>query len=115
MLLAQPERRTAGGEDLQRWARGQKVAELRGRIEDMLAVVEHEENLTWAQGGDDSGNVSSVAPHTDGEGDGGKDEVGVTERGEVDEHHPIGEGRRHVPGDRQSEASLADPAGASQR
>ncbi len=67
----------------------EQLGEHRRRIEHLLEVVEHEQRPPAAQRGDQRLERSASRPLDQAErvGDRGRDEVGVADRGEVDEHH----------------------------
>jgi hypothetical protein len=82
----------------------------------VLEVVEHEEQAPIAKS-DHQAIVQRLyadVAQPEAPRDGGQDEVGVADRGEVDEDDPIGEVGRDLGGNGDRQPRLADAAGAGQ-
>ena len=92
-LFGDVERRAAGDEERQAGCTREQLGEHRRRVEQLLEVVEHEQRPPAAQGGDQRFERSAFRPLDQAEraGDRGRDEVGVADRSELDEHHATGE------------------------
>ena len=92
-LFGDVERRAAGDEERQAGCTREQLGEHRRRVEHLLEVVEHEQRPPAAQRGDQRLERSAFRPLDQAEraGDRGRDEVGVADRSELDEHHATGE------------------------
>ena len=88
-LCGDVERRAAGDEQRQAGCIREQPAEHRRCVEQVLEVVEHDERPPAAQRGDEDFQGSAVGPLDQAEraDDRRRDEVGVADWGEVDEHH----------------------------
>ena len=117
VLAGEPQGGPAGRQDRQARAPDQQVRGHRGRIEQVLEVVEDEQELAIAQQGSqtvDRGPPAAV-DHPEDAGDGWSDEVGLADGREGDEDGAIGEVVAQVGGHPEGEGGLADAAGPGQR
>ena len=113
-----PQRLPAGREqDDVRAAAQQRVGELGARVDEMLAVVQQHQQAALADRLDERGEQrpARLAVHAEHAGDGDGDEIGIVQRGEIREPHPV-PGPVQQPGrGLQAEPGLARAARAGQR
>ena len=111
--------RAAGDEDRQPRRGGEELGDESGGGRHLLEVVEHQQHVAIPNRLAQPLDVVSRAHVDDADrtGDGGRDEIRIVHRRQVDEPHAIGETRSVVqlPGDLDGESGLADPAGTEQR
>jgi hypothetical protein len=96
---------------------GEHVADECGAVEDLLEVVEHEEHRSVGEvGGEVLGRVDSGLGGGDAERleHFRRDEVGVGDRGELDEVDPVGVGVGDLGGEVERQPGLAHAAGAGE-
>ena len=117
VLAANAQRRAAGGQDLKRRTGIEEGRGGRGHGRDeVLAVVEEEQELLAAEGGDEPVDEWPLAGlrHLEGAGNRGQHQGWIAQRGQIDEDDAVGERARHLVRDRQRQARLADAAGTGQ-
>ncbi len=112
------ERFAAGGQDAQpRASHQQSVDDLGDRVEDVLAVVEHDEALPIHEcsGQLFERRLIRVDVYETGRGDLGCEVDATVDGGQIDEKGPTGAGRLLAAGDLDGQAGLADATRAGQR
>lgn len=115
LLARDAERLPAGGEDPQAGKGAQQpVCEHGAILEEVLAVVEHDEHPPIRQVLDEhiDRRLGRGDPDAVGVGERLTDQRGLVHIGELDEAHPAGEGPPYVEGDPEGEAGLPHPSHA---
>ena len=99
-----------------RGAAARSAPDLRCRLQHMLDVVEHQQQLPLAERLSQPRTRRIVAPVGEAErrGDGREDHGGIAQRRQVHEGHAVGEGGRHPFGRRDGQPGLAHAAGAAE-
>ena len=116
-LAGDAERLAAGGQHVHVRAPPQhQLDELTGGVEDVLAVVEHQQEVLRREQLGDGVGEGSVGPllHVEGVGDGGGDRALVAHRGQLDETDTVRVGGRDRGGQPMGQAGLAHPSGPEQ-
>ena len=116
LLTPHPERLPAGHDDHEPRCRAQEVAHERGPIQDLLEVVEHEQEAQVGQVRLERhpDRPSRVLAHPESAGDSPRDQLGIVDRGQVDEESAAGEPWPQDLGDAQAQARLAGATGSEQ-
>ena len=118
LFVGRPQTLTAGRQNPHRRRHGEdRLDHLGGGIEDVLAVVEHQQSRSALQSGRHTsrhGHPLLLGDSEDG-GHGFGHRSRVADRGELDHPHPVGEIGGQPSGDLQGEPRLAHPTRAGQR
>ncbi|MGY4282488.1 hypothetical protein ACVWXO_001708 [Bradyrhizobium sp. LM2.7] len=107
----------AGGQDMN-LRRGPKYlcSQRRGRRDDVLAIVQDQQQLLVMQMRKQGGHrIVGLRRQAEHQQDRGDHEIGIAERGKIDEMRGIGERLEQVVGDRHGNCGLADAARADDR
>ena len=118
MLAVDVQRFTAGGENRRSWAaRLQPVNQVRGDVQQMLAVVDDDDGCVLAEGADQAAHrvVERDVPDADRVCGRIKRTLRVSGRSEIDPRHRGFAGGGEVMRDMECEPSFADAAGPVQR
>ena len=117
VLVAEPEGFTAGGEETPGAAAGKRcVDQLGGRIDHVLAVVEHDQHRPVGEvGAQFRAGTGGVALDTEGIGHRPQHVSGAPGRHEIDEHRVLCPALDVLVADSQCHARLADTARTDQR
>ena len=116
-LASDPERLAARGHDAEpRAASEQRLRQPGARLDQMLAVVQHEQRFPIAQRLEQGvpGRSDAVAAHAQRVGDVVRDELGIRERGELHPGNAVGVLRPHAARHLEGETGLAAPARAGE-
>ncbi len=113
MLGAQTQRLAAGGEDGQARAGCEQAPDVAGRLNDLLKVVQHQQQVPLAQRLPEDLDHRTAGDLVDLQhpGDGGHHELGIPDRCQRDEADPARELLRRLPRRFQGQAGLADAPG----
>ena len=118
-VLAGGAQRLAAGASTRRAGTGAQhgLGQTSGRLDQVLAVVEEQQEPLRTDGGADTVGRDAGAGQRQAEhrGHRHRNEIGCRERGELGEQDPVGKRRQQAAGDLQREARLADPPGPGQR
>ena len=114
MLAPQAKRFPAGRQQSETSTRREQQADLGGRLQDLLAIVQEDEHVHFVQPGNQCLQDGLPLRFTDIEGSGnsGHDMRGIRERSKIDKNYAIAEHLAHVAGDVEREVGLARAAHA---
>ena len=117
-LAADSERLAAGGDQAQpRAPPDQGVGGLGARVDQVLAVVEHDQDVLRDQGVEQGlqGRPARLRDDPERSGDGRRHRLRIGDRGQFDQPHPVAAAVEQIGGDLQTQPRLAAAARAGQR
>ena len=111
-LCLQAQHRSAGDQDLHIGAGEQKLFHRGSGGDYLLKVVQHQQEMFLAQCGLHLLDQGPLRCFLDAQRtrDGRHHEIGISDRSQANEAHPIGKGRAHDTSSLNGQARLADPA-----
>ncbi len=116
-LSADAERLTAGGEQAHpRASPDEGIGGLGARVDQVLAVVEDDQDVLRDQGVEQGlqGGPAGLRDDPERSGDGRRHGLGVGDRGQFDQPHPVAAAVEQLGGHLQAQPRLAAPAGPGQ-
>jgi hypothetical protein len=113
----EPQADATGDQDFQPRAVEKEFTQQRRRVDDLLEVIQHQQELQVSEGAEEPlfNWLHAHVTETEGASNRRRDQIGIGDRPKINKEDPVREIGRSMVGCSNGEAGLATPTGASQR